>query len=1060
MKGLILILLIMLLSFSLLAEWTIVGSYDIPGKASGLAYDGTYLYFGIYGAQGDNVYRFDPVTGETQLQFNNPLIGDSYGMSYDGEYLWITDHSSPSSTPAYAMQLDLSGNVISQFNLPDHYMSGIAYDDGDFWVMTYHPNPGTVYKVTNTGSILSQFVPPNDQPWDICIDGDNLWIVDYWEYTISKVDQTGTVLETQMSEIQRPAGIVHDGTYLWYLAGAVGAPSTLYKVDLGGTGTPVINLSLQEYDFDNVVIDEVDTVTLNISNSGTGDLVIDEFSFASTAFFTDTAVPITLEPDETVEITISFSPDSWGQFIDIMGIHSNDPINPVSEVALNGYGVYSDPYIVVNPDNLDYGQVRIGADTGRFFTITNYGLQSLQINEVTFSNPNFYIDNSVVLPVVINTRQEYDLRIWYNPDTQGQETAAATISSNDPVQNQVEITLVGTGNVPDLSIGSLLWSLQTYGSASSNIRAIEPISDIWGNGKDDVIVAGEDYYIRALNGNSCGTADVIWEYFNQYGALQGKRALSIAGDLNNDGFHDVVIGTSGSDRAVKALSGKTGELLWNFNTNIYGNGGWVYQVDARFDYNGDGVPDVLAATGDDNNNNGPKRIFLLNGLTGNIIWERYAGGPAFSVIGVQDFTGNGIPDVVAGASNEAESQARVHGINGLTGEIMWTVEPPGSSVWALIQIDDLTNNGIPDVLIGSFMGGGNYTALNSTNGATIWNGSSGASLVMDFKIIGDVNGNGYNDIAIGHSTSHTAILDGFDGMYIWSQNTADQAWHVANAGDLTGNGINDLAVGTLYQNNVGYMIDSTDGNFLSTIPTGTPVDAMNTIPDVCDDNSREMVIGGRNGLISCYSGGFVTPPDPGWITGTVEIGEGPGEITDVLVSVGDVSVSPDTEGLYELEVAPGTHSVSFSLYGYQTVVVANVVVVAGETTENVDAMLYPSVLQPPINLEADPETGEMTWESPADTRRFSPDSYNVYLNGEYQGNTEELNWTFTDLIVDTSYLAGVSALYYTGESVIETISFVYTGPVGIEQNLPMVTQLKNNYPNPCQWQMKLVRFGS
>ena len=44
----------------LCAEWTIVASYPIPEGASGLAYDGTYLYCGIYGANGDEFYRIDP----------------------------------------------------------------------------------------------------------------------------------------------------------------------------------------------------------------------------------------------------------------------------------------------------------------------------------------------------------------------------------------------------------------------------------------------------------------------------------------------------------------------------------------------------------------------------------------------------------------------------------------------------------------------------------------------------------------------------------------------------------------------------------------------------------------------------------------------------------------------------------------------------------------------------------------------------------------------------------------------------------------------------------------
>ena len=101
-------------------DWSIVASYTIPGKASGLAWDGTYLYFGIYGSNGDQVYQFDPASGTNTLLFSNATIGDSYGMTYDGNHLWITDHGLSSSVPAYALELDLSGNSISQFDLSDH----------------------------------------------------------------------------------------------------------------------------------------------------------------------------------------------------------------------------------------------------------------------------------------------------------------------------------------------------------------------------------------------------------------------------------------------------------------------------------------------------------------------------------------------------------------------------------------------------------------------------------------------------------------------------------------------------------------------------------------------------------------------------------------------------------------------------------------------------------------------------------------------------------------------------------------------------------------------------
>ena len=49
-------------------DWSIVASYDINGKASGLAWDGAaYIYYGIYGTNGDKVYKFDIGSGNSSL---------------------------------------------------------------------------------------------------------------------------------------------------------------------------------------------------------------------------------------------------------------------------------------------------------------------------------------------------------------------------------------------------------------------------------------------------------------------------------------------------------------------------------------------------------------------------------------------------------------------------------------------------------------------------------------------------------------------------------------------------------------------------------------------------------------------------------------------------------------------------------------------------------------------------------------------------------------------------------------------------------------------------------
>jgi hypothetical protein len=73
-------------------------------------------------------------------------------------------------------------------------------------------------------------------------------------------------------------------------------------------------------------------------------------------------------------------------------------------------------------------------------------------------------------------------------------------------------------------------------------------------------------------------------------------------------------------------------------------------------------------------------------------------------------------------------------------------------------------------------------------------------------------------------------------------------------------------------------------------------------------------------------------------------------------------------------------------------------------------------------------------------------SYDVYLDDEFMGNTYDEEWLFTDLVNGTTYSAGVVAVYDEGESDMVTVDFTYTG-VGVSNDLVAANDL-TNYPNP------------
>jgi len=841
--------------------WTILATYQIPNGSSGLAWDGSYLYSGIYGANGDEIYRIDPSDGSYTLLFTGPQ-GDAFGLTHDGSYLWTTDHP---SNPAQAMEMDWAGAPLSSFNLPAQYMSGIAYDGGDFWVAAYYPHPAQIYLVDNTGSILRQFDAVDDQPWDLCLQGSDLWMADYYGDTLYKIDSSdGSLLDSHASEYSDPAGIVYDGTYLWYCDEGTGGYDNLYKVDLLGSGTPDINVPLTYHDFGTVTIGDDDTWNVTVENAGDDDLVISGVDFTSTDLTTTASFPMTINPSNQDIIPIVYEPTVLGALNATATINSNDPIDPETDLTIDGHGVAPGPEINRPETAHDYGAVRVYGSTQWLMEVQNLGDTTLTISGITSDDSHFSVDPRLSFPMDIAVLESVDLGIWFRPLTATTYSATLTITSNDADESPLYVTLEGSGTDAAQPIGNTLWNYLIDADPYDNSpKAMAHILDINGDGLDDVIVASEDDYVRCFNGAASGTGDVIWELEIYSGSLYQQNDLAISPDMDDDGYEDVVVGTTGGDRSIHMISGKTGEIIWTHDTDEYGDGGWVYQVDCRYDYNDDGIPDVLAATGDDSGDIGPKRVYCLNAINGVSIWERPLNGPVFSVIGVENFTADGKPDVIAGASTEDESQGRVYAISGATGNLYWNqpFNPPGTSVWALANIDDITGDAVKDVMIGDFsFSGGNFIGLRSTNGAQQFSLANGA-LVLRFVELDDVNSDGHPDFAAGHAGTTARVIDPYAGAFVWSHGLLDKSWNVERIADVNNDGINDVAVGTLFSNNYCYFLDGTDGSEIHSVNYGTPLDSLTTIPDVVNDGSWEMIAGGRNGMVTCLSGGTAVGPN-------------------------------------------------------------------------------------------------------------------------------------------------------------------------------------------------------
>jgi len=842
-------------------EWTILETYPIPEGASGLAFDGINLFCGIYGSNGDEIYIIDPSDGSFDLYLTGPQ-DDAYGLTWDGSNLWTTYHPG-AYDPAIAVELDSTGTVISQFELPATYISGIAYDGGNFWVNQYYPDPSQIYLVNALGAVLTQFQAPDNQPWDICLQDSSLWIADYWGDALYKVDPVdGSLIESHDSEGVDPAGIVWDGQYLWYCDNGQGYDQDyLYKIDLGGTGTPVIELLHQELDFGNVIVGETDTLFQVMTNTGNGDLIITDLSFSEAEFSSSFAVPDTITTGDTVQIPVYVSPTEWYTLSAEFQINSNDPVTPVAPTVVEVFGIHYEYNLVIESCWQDFGTVRQGSLTSRTLLISNIGALPLELNSVELAQDGgqpgeFFIDDDLLTPLVLNTRDSLSFRLWFQSDEAGANEGALTFHGQ---QNTWTVFLDVEAIAFEEYIGTEFWSYLTN-LDGEKVVAIRPFVDINDDGIDEVLVADNDYGLHCINGNSSGPADAFWIFSSDIpeigtGSVYHERGLAVADDLNGDGIQDVILGTAWGSRAVFALDGSNAEILWIYDTHVIGGGGWIYEVDAKRDFNSDGISDVLACSGDDGGGTGPKRVYLFDGTNGNTIWEYPFGHAVTAVKGMDDVTGDAIPDVICGTSPEL-SDARVYLLDGADGSIEWSYDTDASAVFAVTAIPDADSDGLPDIVAGDFSSvlhglSSTGTVFNTIDlgGGLITNLELGSYLLNSW-LIPTVTGSGSFDLVrSGLDIVEWTISPGGNVLDASYSPSIDGYWY-----DL------DVLIGTLDGIFAVYDDDNGELEYSQTF-AASAVDQTASMNDIDGNNTRELLVGLRNGWVHCMSGGPMVVSD-------------------------------------------------------------------------------------------------------------------------------------------------------------------------------------------------------
>ncbi len=844
---------------------SVVDILPAPIGAWGLDYHDGALWVGD--DRDGFIYKVDPTDGSildvlsTPYDENHISFGANHGVTWDGSGFWVAGDYGKD----WLYKVNINGTPLDTIPTPTDAVGGLSWDGTVLAVSSYYPNGSAgILKVDPSdgsvlGSIPSQgaqpfgveYDPNDDTVWNSMDDNDgdpeNIWNL-YWD--------DGTPISFFASPGPAPKGVALGGGFMWLIADEVGGyDPRIYKIDLGGGGNGDITVIPTEYDFGLIPLGGPETYSQTIRNDGDANLTLTAVDLLDPFSRDPISLPYTLGPAEVLMFDVTFDPATAGNYNGTLHIECDDVDEPVVDIPLSGTAVYPDPTINVTPSTLNFANTGVGLVRPATLTIENVGYLPLAVTNITSNDPAF-IAPDLDYPIVLTTFQTISPQIIFAPDAPTSFSGTITVSSNDPDDPTVGRAASGDGIAVTFDPGEVVWSAQGI----ENVVTTLAVPDVTGDGIPDAVMesydagAADGDPLVAFWGNSHGQGVTAWSVGQGQSGGYGDQCLALSDDLDGDGYMEILRGVAWGGRRIDVRGSEDGELLWSFDTSVHEGGGWVYEVASLPDVSGDGLPEVVAAVGGD-----ADRLYSLDGATGTQRFAFHAPDAFLCVKTIEDVNDDTFADIVAGNGGNGDDD-RVYCLSGASmgaASLIWDFHT-GGSVWSIETIQDVSGDGIDDVIAGSWSN--TVFCINGVTGAEIWQRGVGGD-VLRVETMPDVTGDGHPDVVVANTSSLARVIDGMTGSMHWSFPSGGISWSASWIPDVSGDGVPDVLVGS--HNHLAYCVDGVAGTQIWSRNLYAKVFTIRSIGDVTGNGYPDVLAGtqmlsGSGGRLWCIEGGSPT----------------------------------------------------------------------------------------------------------------------------------------------------------------------------------------------------------